>query len=577
MSTGYVRQSAAEIVDAGVIYAASHNAEYNQIAAAFNESTGHNHDGTVGGGKPLGTAALGSLTNTSAGLIVANGADNYVVRTLTGPAAGITVTNGSGVSGNPTLALANDLAALEAMSGTGLVARTASETYAQRTITAGSNISVTNGDGVSGNPTIALTGIGSTIQAYDAGLDALAAFNTPGILVQTADNTFVGRTLTGTTNRITVTNGAGINGNPTVDIASTYVGQSSITTLGTIGTGTWQGTLIGSTYGGTGVNNAGRTITVAGNFATAGANALTLTTTGTTNVTLPTTGTLVNSAVTTLSSLASVGTITSGTWNATTIAVNRGGTGLTTLTANNVILGNGTSTPQFVAPGSSGNVLTSNGTTWQSTAPTTSPKGHQVITSGSGNFTVPANATATTRFKFTLTGGGGGSGGVNDGASSGGGAGTTAIYYVTGLTASSTHAYVIGTGGAAGTSAPGNGGNGTATTIDVAGTLITAPGGVGSVSETGGAVGRGGSGGAAATNATISIEGGGGSGGVYQGNATGSGVGGASFWGGGGRCVPAGTAAQAGKAYGSGAGGAFNGSPAAGAAGASGILLVEWD
>ena len=37
-----------------------------------------------------------------------------------------------------------------------------------------------------------------------------------------------------------------------VDIASTYVGQSSITTLGTITTGTWNGTTIGSGYGGTG-------------------------------------------------------------------------------------------------------------------------------------------------------------------------------------------------------------------------------------------------------------------------------------------------------------------------------------
>jgi hypothetical protein len=73
---------------------------------------------------------------------------------------------------------------------------------------------------------------------------------------------------------------------------------SSLTSVGTIGTGTWQGTVIGSTYGGTGVNNGGRTITVGGNlttaaaFTTSGANALTLTTTGATNVTLPTTGTL---------------------------------------------------------------------------------------------------------------------------------------------------------------------------------------------------------------------------------------------------------------------------------------------
>jgi hypothetical protein len=52
-----------------------------------------------------------------------------------------------------------------------------------------------------------------------------------------------------------------------------------------------------------------------------------------------------------------------------TVAVANGGTGATTLTANNVLLGNGTSAVQAVAPGTSGNVLTSNGTTWQSTAP----------------------------------------------------------------------------------------------------------------------------------------------------------------------------------------------------------------
>lgn len=55
----------------------------------------------------------------------------------------------------------------------------------------------------------------------------------------------------------------------------------------------------------------------------------------------------------------------------TTVTVAQGGTGLATLTANNVILGNGASNVQFVAPGTSGNVLTSNGTTWSSTSPAT--------------------------------------------------------------------------------------------------------------------------------------------------------------------------------------------------------------
>lgn len=55
-----------------------------------------------------------------------------------------------------------------------------------------------------------------------------------------------------------------------------------------------------------------------------------------------------------------------------TLAVANGGTGTTSLTANNVLLGNGTSAVQVVAPGSSGNVLTSNGTTWSSQAPAAS-------------------------------------------------------------------------------------------------------------------------------------------------------------------------------------------------------------
>jgi hypothetical protein len=55
-----------------------------------------------------------------------------------------------------------------------------------------------------------------------------------------------------------------------------------------------------------------------------------------------------------------------------TLPVANGGTGATTLTANYVVLGNGTSAVQVVAPGTSGNLLTSDGTTWASTAPAAS-------------------------------------------------------------------------------------------------------------------------------------------------------------------------------------------------------------
>lgn len=65
------------------------------------------------------------------------------------------------------------------------------------------------------------------------------------------------------------------------------------------------------------------------------------------------------------------GTITNVSITALTapIAVNSGGTGLANITLNNVILGNNTGALQTVAPGTTGNVLTSDGTTWKSTAP----------------------------------------------------------------------------------------------------------------------------------------------------------------------------------------------------------------
>ena len=71
----------------------------------------------------------------------------------------------------------------------------------------------------------------------------------------------------------------------------------------------------------------------------------------------------------TITSLANV-TLVNATVSSLSAPINaaQGGTGLTTLTANHVVLGNGTGNVQLVAPGTSGNVLVSNGTTWISNA-----------------------------------------------------------------------------------------------------------------------------------------------------------------------------------------------------------------
>lgn len=90
-------------------------------------------------------------------------------------------------------------------------------------------------------------------QPLNTNLTGLSALATTGVMIRTGAGTFTTRIITGTTNRITVTSGDGVAGNPTVDISSTYVGQASITTLGTITTGVWNGTTIAVANGGTGL------------------------------------------------------------------------------------------------------------------------------------------------------------------------------------------------------------------------------------------------------------------------------------------------------------------------------------
>jgi len=73
--------------------------------------------------------------------------------------------------------------------------------------------------------------------ASDATLSALVAFNTNGILTQTAADTFTGRTITGTANQITVTHGDGVSGNPTLSLPQD-IHTSATPQFGYIGHGT---------------------------------------------------------------------------------------------------------------------------------------------------------------------------------------------------------------------------------------------------------------------------------------------------------------------------------------------------
>ena len=94
----------------------------------------------------------------------------------------------------------------------------------------------------------------SAYQPIDSDLTSLSGLSTTGLISRTGSGTSSTRTLTGTAGRITVSNGNGVSGNPTVNLDTSYVGQSTITTLGTVTTGVWNASLLAILYGGTGAS-----------------------------------------------------------------------------------------------------------------------------------------------------------------------------------------------------------------------------------------------------------------------------------------------------------------------------------
>lgn len=181
------------------------------------------------------------------------------------------------------------------------------------------NQTITLSGDITGSGTTAITTTLATVNANVGSFGSSTAIpsftvNAKGLITAASTNAVVAPagTLTGTT------------------LASNVV-TSSLTAVGTIGTGTWNAGIIAGTYGGTGVNNGTKTITLGGNLTTAGAFNTTLTVTALTNATLP-------AGTTTL--VPTTGTGATGTWsisisgNAATVTTNANLTGDVTSVGN---------------------------------------------------------------------------------------------------------------------------------------------------------------------------------------------------------------------------------------------------
>jgi len=98
-----------------------------------------------------------SLQNAAGGIIVKNSASTVASRSIAVSGNGLSVSNADGTGGNPTLALSGLPATLANLSGSGMLAIVGGSSINPRTITGtGSQITLTNGDGQGGNPTIAI-------------------------------------------------------------------------------------------------------------------------------------------------------------------------------------------------------------------------------------------------------------------------------------------------------------------------------------------------------------------------------------------------------------------------------------
>lgn len=187
--------------------------------------------GTITGTESVPIVQNGQTVQTTTGAIAASPSQTQTFLTLNqeptlansralSTGTGLGLVDG-GAQSTLQIRLNGTAASLESATN-GVIVKTGSNTIAARTIqTTGNGIQIADGNGIAGNPNISLTGL----------VQSLANSSGAGLLAMPNNGTVTPRAIDGTADQISVTNGNGAAGNPTVRLADNAIlpGTGSMT------------------------------------------------------------------------------------------------------------------------------------------------------------------------------------------------------------------------------------------------------------------------------------------------------------------------------------------------------------